>query len=253
MSVPATGQFYPLQMHLQNGEPFLRLKKHKNVIITPPRMSDACELCSMTNHPLVFEWSEIPRLPVTLEETEIELKTRKATSDQTLCTLQAAQDGPEFLTVGFCPVDTLRLVLPSGTDTLIGSIFITRCEKGEFLSPAGPSIVDWENRLEHLEDNSSLDVGDPDIVWSLGFYLSPKFHGQGIMSDAVNTLLHDWAIPRMGVRRMLVFTFQGNHGSVKTLLKNGFKFLWTSEDHYEVRGIRRSVNVLEWKLEDDES
>ncbi len=37
------------------------------------------------------------------------------------------------------------------------------------------------------------------------------------MTDALDTLLHEWAIPRMGVRRVLAAAFTGNDGSVKVL------------------------------------
>jgi RimJ/RimL family protein N-acetyltransferase len=42
------------------------------------------------------------------------------------------------------------------------------------------------------------------------------------MSDAFQTLLRQWAIPRMDVRRMVVTTLKGNKGSVGVFEKNGF-------------------------------
>lgn len=72
------------------------------------------------------------------------------------------------------------------------------------------------------------------------------------MTDAINTLLYDWVVPRIGVRRLLVFPLEGNHGGVKVFLKTGFRFLFLSRDHLTVRGMRRSVNVLEWCLDDAE-
>lgn len=71
------------------------------------------------------------------------------------------------------------------------------------------------------------------------------------MTDAINMLLYDWMVPRMGVRRLLVFPLEGNHGGVKVFLKAGFRFLFLSRDHLTVRGMRRSVNVLEWRLDDE--
>jgi RimJ/RimL family protein N-acetyltransferase len=68
------------------------------------------------------------------------------------------------------------------------------------------------------------------------------------MSDAFQTLLRQWAIPRMGVRRMVVTTLKGNKGSVGVFEKNGFKFRKTIEDAIEVRGEMRGVHVLEWIL-----
>ena len=70
------------------------------------------------------------------------------------------------------------------------------------------------------------------------------------MTDAVDTVLHDWAIPRMNVRRMLLGAFEGNVGSVKVFLRNGFKMKATYKDHIEVKGKVRGGHVLEWKYSD---
>lgn len=63
MSLLAGGQYYPLWINTQTEEPFLRLNAHKNVIITPPGSSDAPQLCTLLNHPLIQEWTDIPSLP----------------------------------------------------------------------------------------------------------------------------------------------------------------------------------------------
>ena len=78
-------------------------------------------------------------------------------------------------------------------------------------------------------------------------YLAPSHHRQGIMSDAVDTVLHEWAIPRMKVRHMWVSAFTGNEGSVKVFLKNGFKLIKTHEDFFEVKGKRRGLHLMEWR------
>jgi L-amino acid N-acyltransferase YncA len=70
------------------------------------------------------------------------------------------------------------------------------------------------------------------------------------MTDAVDTVLRDWAIPRMNVRHLLVATFKGgNEGSVEVFLRFGFKMTATYEDHYEVKGKIRGVHLLEWKYD----
>lgn len=69
------------------------------------------------------------------------------------------------------------------------------------------------------------------------------------MSDVFGTLLNDWAIPRMGVRRMLVLAFEGNIGSVKVFEKNGFTQTRIVKDHLEAKGEMRSSHVLEWKFD----
>ena len=70
------------------------------------------------------------------------------------------------------------------------------------------------------------------------------------MTDAVDTVLHEWAIPRMNVRHMLITAFEGNEGSVKVFLKNGFKMKAAYKDLIEVKGKVHGVHVLEWKYSD---
>lgn len=89
------------------------------------------------------------------------------------------------------------------------------------------------------------------IADAIAVFLAASHHGRGIASDAINTLLHDWLVPRMGVRRVLAFPFVGNHGGVKVFLKNEFRFLFGCENHAVVRGMARSINVVEWRLDSD--
>jgi RimJ/RimL family protein N-acetyltransferase len=70
------------------------------------------------------------------------------------------------------------------------------------------------------------------------------------MSAAFATLLHEWAIPRMGVCRMLVQILKGNQGSVRVFEKAGFTLRETLDDYMEVKGTWHGVHVLEWKLEE---
>jgi len=48
-------QLYPLEINAKTKEPFLRLRKHKNIILTAPRWEDAPYLVSILNDPLVHE------------------------------------------------------------------------------------------------------------------------------------------------------------------------------------------------------
>ena len=53
-------QLYPLEINAKTKEPFLRLRKHKNIILTPPRWEDAEGLFSSGNDPRVNEWLAVP-------------------------------------------------------------------------------------------------------------------------------------------------------------------------------------------------
>lgn len=68
------------------------------------------------------------------------------------------------------------------------------------------------------------------------------------MPDAVQTVLHGWGIPRMGIRKMVGLTYDGNVASSKVLEKVGFVQRETVPNWKEVKGIMRAANVFEWKL-----
>ena len=124
-----------------------------------------------------------------------------------------------------------------GSDIFIGSLAIITCLYGELMGSDG--VVDWENKKKLEDENKSLKAGDapsrigkPSLtcirykasdIHPLPDYLAASHHRQGIMADAVDTVLHNWAIPRMNVRHMLVAMFKSNEGSVKVFLSNGFQ------------------------------
>jgi RimJ/RimL family protein N-acetyltransferase len=179
--------------------------------------------------------------------------------------LKDAQGSESLVTARGSPACSLREVNQDGTDQFIGNISLVRCFHGELMNTGS---VDFEHADQNVAQNNQLDIGDPRIVWSIGGpsfdydnagrladpqsnridYLASSHHRQGIMTDALNTLLHDWAIPRMGVRSILVAAFIGNDGSVKVFQRNGFKLVRTIEEFMMVKGKMRGVHVLEWNL-----
>ena len=66
------------------------------------------------------------------------------------------------------------------------------------------------------------------------------------MTDALDTLLWDWAVPRMGVHRICTTAFEGNQGSVRVFEKNGFVMKTTLDDFVVHRGRMRGLHVMEW-------
>ena len=68
------------------------------------------------------------------------------------------------------------------------------------------------------------------------------------MSAAMETILSKWAIPRMGVRCAVGYTFADNGGSRRVFEKNGFQWKGTVDNGKIVRGQRKTLNYLEWKL-----
>jgi len=239
----ANPQLHPLEFNAKTNEPFLRLRKHKNIILTPPRWEDASSLVSILNDPPVHEWLAGPPYPYTLDHGNEFIGLKRNIAEQILKELEDAKDDPTLKIVKECPVSFLREIKEDGSDVFIGSLGISTCLYGELMGPDG---VDWENKKKLEDENNSLKTGDARIIWCFGDYLAASHHRQGIMTDAVDTVLHDWAISHMNVRHMLLTVFEGNVGSVKVFLKNGFKIKATHKDYKENKGKMRSVHVLEW-------
>jgi len=79
--------------------------------------------------------------------------------------LEDAKDNPIPITVGDCPVRSLREVKDDGTDIYIGDLEVCRCMHGELM---GQGAVDWANKEALEAENNSISVGDPSIIWSMG-------------------------------------------------------------------------------------
>ncbi|KAF8973492.1 acyl-CoA N-acyltransferase [Flammula alnicola] len=238
-------QLHPLEINLQTQESFLRLRKHKNIILTPMRWEDAPHYVPLLNDPRVYDWLSSSPFPYALKDAEEWIQLQKPQVDGYLQDLRDAQGSETLKTANGAPICSIREVKEDGTDMFIGTISLCRCDSGELMNT---DSVDFDHAEQNTTENNKLEVGDPNIVWSIGDYLAPSHHGRGIMTDAVDTLVHDWAVPRMGVRRILSSAFVGNHGSVKVFEKNGFTLVRTIENHSVVRGKMRGMHVFEWEL-----
>ncbi|RDB29408.1 hypothetical protein Hypma_015951 [Hypsizygus marmoreus] len=241
----ANPQLHPLEVNPRTGEPFLRLRKHKNVILTPPRSSDIPENIRYLNDPHVNDMLSGPPVPYLLEHAEAWYKVISTPSEETLAAIEAARDMPDLITVRHCPVRVIREVKEDGEDVFLGDIGLLRFDEGRLLAPDGLQADD-EQKAKYVNANIERPVGDPEIVWSIGDYLAPSHHGRGIMTDVLETLLWDWAVPRMGVRRICASAFEGNHGSIRVFERNGFTVTKTVENWAVVKGRMRNLHVVEW-------
>lgn len=161
----ANPQIYPLEVNPRTGEPFLRLKNHKNIIITPPRQDDVALYPAIMNDPRIYEWLGNPPFPYTTEHAEAWYAKVKALSDGTLKELEAAKESPDLILVGDCPVRAIREVKGDGEDTFIGDIGIMRSADGKLMAPAG---ADDERKAKYVEENAARKLGDPKITWTVG-------------------------------------------------------------------------------------
>ncbi|KAJ7492076.1 hypothetical protein FB451DRAFT_1551504 [Mycena latifolia] len=131
------------------------------------------------------------------EDAESWLNQIKPASDKLLGELEAAREDETLKIVDDCPVRHIREVREDGTDIFLGDI--------GFRLSYFPWALEGSGKLS--QETPRRDPSDPDI-WTVD-YLAANHHRQGIMSDAFQTLLQKWGIPRMGVRRMKV-THAGN-------------------------------------------
>ncbi|KAJ3575239.1 hypothetical protein NP233_g1228 [Leucocoprinus birnbaumii] len=192
----------------------LRLRKHANIVITPPRETDIPEVIPHLNDERIHLWLTTA-YPYTVEHART-WNTRIISECQSgLHELNAAlkdTTSPKPIVLNQLPVRVLRELQEDGTDKYIGDIGCIRCSEVDLLGR--PELT--------REKNSSLPAGHRDIVWTFGDWLIPSYHGKGIMTDAVDTVIRDLAQPLLGAFHFVAAVFSGNEGSSKVFLKNGF-------------------------------
>ncbi|KAE8342564.1 hypothetical protein BDV24DRAFT_162455 [Aspergillus arachidicola] len=208
-----------LNYNTHNNEPYLRLPApYRNIIITPIRLDnreDESIIVASMNDPRVASWLIGPPFPYKPEDGKSWIKSSYETCGKQLEEIRSGRvpDG--------CPFRCIREIMAEDDhgiikDTMIGCIDVDRYGYSEF--PQGS-----ETRREAEEKNLALPAGSPDIVWSIGDWLAPSYHGCGIMTAVMKTVLYDWTVPRMNTRHFKVSVFVGNHGSMRVFEKLGFQ------------------------------
>ena len=90
--------------------------------------------------------------------------------------------------------------------------------------------MDKDGQLIGMISISPNEAGRAD----LGYWLAPQLWGAGLMSEAVQAVV-EYARDK-GFDLLSAHVHQGNEGSVKVLMKNGFSYLGTAETHSIPRG-----------------
>ncbi|PSR72687.1 hypothetical protein PHLCEN_2v11382 [Hermanssonia centrifuga] len=238
---------HPLQVNPRTGEPFLRLPSPlDNFIITPPRLSDAPALMETLNDPRVYKTLESPPFPYLPTHAESWLDMITKESDAALEEAKKAYKEGASEPLGHvetCPVRYIREIKEDGSDVFVGEIAPHRCQ---YLD-----VKDQWEREELVRTNLRYAVGDPAIVWCFGDFVAGPYHGRGIMSGALKTIMAQWLIPRMGARLIRVEAFIGNVGSVRVFEKNGFVMEKTVQYEKVTNcGVTRlGLHVLLWHAE----
>jgi len=78
---------------------------------------------------------------------------------------------------------------------------------------------------------------------NIGYWLAPQLWGSGLMSEALKSVVN--YARAQGFKRLHASVHQGNEGSAKVLMKNGFSYLGDSETH----SIPRGGMVPAWEYE----
>ncbi|KAG6846098.1 hypothetical protein H0H87_006462 [Tephrocybe sp. NHM501043] len=162
----ANHQLHPLEVNSLTSEPFLRLRNHKNIILTPPRAEDStvplyCRYASHTS-PILGRIDMISK-----EHANAWYEKVKTQSDESIAILEAAREVPGPIIVGSCPVRAIRELKDDGTDVYLGDIGIVKVFNGKLLAPPNEAN-DAEKIAQYLEINNALPLGDEAIVWSIG-------------------------------------------------------------------------------------
>lgn len=66
------------------------------------------------------------------------------------------------------------------------------------------------------------------------------------MTAAVKAMV-EWGVSWMGVRHIRSGAFEGNHGSLKVLQKNGFVLVDTLVEHVQVGDEKLTLHQTEWR------
>lgn len=140
-------------------EPFLRLPEpHSDIILTPPRLSDAESIVPILNDPLVYPTLEGPPYPYEHQFAIDWLSRAKEVTDKVWASIQSGSSHEKF---GASPVRIIRQVDPvTGAQVYLGDCGIDRW---------GYRDIEPDQERQKLEaENLARPNGDPKIVWTIG-------------------------------------------------------------------------------------
>lgn len=236
---------HPFELDTNTGEPFLRLLPHDNIFLGLPRFENADAIVEILNEPTVYPYVGSP-YPHTVEAANSYTKLIRQITDEIWSEIKTfgTDSGHIF---GGCPVRSICEARPNGEKIYIGDFGIGRWK--------APEIRDPKLREEVIRENQEKVIGDPSIIWSMGYYLKPSHHGQGIMSAIFKTVLERWAIPHMHVRHVRCTTRVDNPQSQRVLEKMGFVNLGdvqeVSQKPESKGGEKVALRLWEWHLSKD--
>ncbi|KAH7103338.1 acyl-CoA N-acyltransferase [Auriculariales sp. MPI-PUGE-AT-0066] len=245
----------PLSIEPSTGEPYLRLPApHQHIILSRPCETsiDIAAMVQNLNDLRVARPLGGSPFPFAEADAQGWIARRRADTGATIAELYEAAAAARGKTVVWARALPLCVV----RDTSVGAG--TTIQEGRFIGTISFRRHDFdvgrldETEREQLEvENEAKEAGDPNIVWELGDWLDPEYHGQGIMTAAVRCVLEQWAVPRMNAHHVVVTMYLGNKASVRVFEKNGFRLIDDVPDCAEIMeskgGGRTGLHVLEWR------
>lgn len=102
------------------------------------------------------------------EHAEAFFAKAQALSDAVLTELNASKGVEIPLVVGHCPVNAIREVKEDGEDAYLGDISLRRCTDLRLLGALVDDHTDDEGKNRLASQNSRRNVGDPEIIWTIG-------------------------------------------------------------------------------------
>lgn len=83
-------------------------------------------------------------------------------------------------------------------------------------------------------------------IGEVGYDLKPQFHGQGIMTEALKTILN-FGFEQLGLEKIEAFTHFQNESSNRVLIKNNFKIVEGKIDEYNSNNLVLECEAFNFK------
>ncbi|KIV89042.1 hypothetical protein PV10_08656 [Exophiala mesophila] len=220
--------FDPFQLHVPHAS--------LDVVVTAAKHEDGPTVIRALNDPRVHLNLDQPPFPYTEADWESWFKHVKEINDRTREEWQAMATSDEKRDVetsrstrwigskGWGSMIRVRVAKSDAsvfgnnsdrTEVMIGTIDVRRS--------GFPGVVDRQEQAAAVAFNDSLPLGDPGIVWEVGYYLISEYHGRGIMPATLQTLRSKVLVPLMNVHILTGYYFEGNDASRRVFEKCGFQ------------------------------
>jgi RimJ/RimL family protein N-acetyltransferase len=94
----------------------------------------------------------------------------------------------------------------------------------DYQNQAGIALAGFHRRNGDFVVRTALDLTDEQDVYETGYWMSPKYAGQGMATEAANAAIR-YAFGHLGARAISVGYFDGNEPSRRIVEKLGFQKL----------------------------